>query len=1248
MKKIYLFLFVLLVGVFNAQVVNFLDANFKNKILSSNASNLVAKNLSGNYFAVDANSDNQISITEAQQVSYLDVSNSSIISVYGIDTFTNLYEFRCNNNSITSLDLTNVPNIKIINCQFNNLSYTFNVVSPIKLNIADNNISTLNIYGSTSLLTDLNISNNNFTNFDINYPNLVNFSANGNPMTQLSLQNASTNFVLSPISQVEQLYLSSGTSPASLTISNFPNLKYINGGATPVNGLVIENLPSLIYASISAPIKVTVKNINPNISTSGLSFNINEFHMEDVSNTTTVAFNNVRANTYHFNNLTSVNNLEFDIDENSTGIFFDNLPALNNLKIGSYYYSTNTCIPLDFSTIPSVKNIEINEIRYNLINLTNLNQLKKLSIYAESCNPSNSIVNVNNLAQIEELIIDDSLLKTINLSSLNSLKHVKLYDNASTEITMNSLPQLLSFYLDSNGGAGGNVINNLNFNNLPSLDSIELAQPFINAIHFSNLPNLKTFKTENPTSSPSNNIALAYNFSNLPLLNTIILNHSKINQLTFNNLPSLKNLTFNESFFGTNYLFENLPALESIAIERPSISSPGSSIDMNDVSFNNLPMLKSISLRDFYYLNSINFGNTKASLQNFSLLQNVAQYGSLSSLNFTDFPSLKNIDILSEISGIQLVNLPLLQKLHLQGTKFTTLGVSNLPQLSDFKLNSNNLTSGTFTINLSNVPILKKVDVNFNNNYLKKLDLSQVPQLEELYFVTTNYSSQFATIDNVNLKNGNSNLLVMDTSFIKNVCVDDDAERVLLQSLEPLLANTIFSPYCTLNPSGFNYFVNGLSTIDFNTNGCDTSDPKFPFLKYTVNSGAVLSSTTANNTGNYSIGLPQGNHTITPTLENPTYFNISPTSVTASFPSQTSPLNQNFCLTANGTHHDLEIVIVPITAAAPGFNAKYKIIYKNKGTSVQSGNISFNYNDNLMNYSTATVAPASQTTGNLSWNFSLLQPFETREILTTFTLNTPTATPPLNGGDILNFNSLIIGATDETPSDNNFALNQTVVNSFDPNDKTCLEGSSIATTKVGDYVHYLVRFENTGTANAQNIVVKDVIDTTKFDLSSLVALNGSHSFITRITNPNTVEFIFENIQLPFANATNDGYVLFKIKTKSTLVLGDSFSNTANIYFDYNAPIVTNTYSTSVQNSLATDETEISNEFSIFPNPVSDFVSFKSPERIQKIEIFDLSGRIICANAVQNNSSDLSILSKGNYIIKAYSKQKTYIKKLIKK
>jgi hypothetical protein len=35
-----------------------------------------------------------------------------------------------------------------------------------------------------------------------------------------------------------------------------------------------------------------------------------------------------------------------------------------------------------------------------------------------------------------------------------------------------------------------------------------------------------------------------------------------------------------------------------------------------------------------------------------------------------------------------------------------------------------------------------------------------------------------------------------------------------------------------------------------------------------------------------------------------------------------------------------------------------------------------------------------------------------------------------------------------------------------------------------------------------------------------------------------VEFIFQGIQLPFDDANNDGYVVFKIKSKNTLAIGD--------------------------------------------------------------------------------------------------------------
>ncbi|HOZ75249.1 MAG TPA: T9SS type A sorting domain-containing protein, partial [Flavobacterium sp.] len=224
-----------------------------------------------------------------------------------------------------------------------------------------------------------------------------------------------------------------------------------------------------------------------------------------------------------------------------------------------------------------------------------------------------------------------------------------------------------------------------------------------------------------------------------------------------------------------------------------------------------------------------------------------------------------------------------------------------------------------------------------------------------------------------------------------------------------------------------------------------------------------------------------------------------------------------------------------------------------------------------------------------------------------------------------------------------------VVNSFDPNDKTCLEGASITPEMAGKYVHYLIRFENTGTANAENIVVKDMIDTSKFDVDSLIPLNGSHEFVTR-TSGNKVEFIFENINLPFDDANNDGYVAFKIKTKPTLVLGDTFSNTASIYFDYNFPIVTEPAVTVIA-VLAKQDFVFDSYFRIYPNPASGILKIESKQNIevQSISIYNTLGQVVLVvpNAKATKVVDVSGLQTGNYFIKIHTDKGTSNAKFIK-
>lgn len=673
-------------------------------------------------------------------------------------------------------------------------------------------------------------------------------------------------------------------------------------------------------------------------------------------------------------------------------------------------------------------------------------------------------------------------------------------------------------------------------------------------------------------------------------------------------------------------------------------------------------------INQFANLTSLSvFGNALTNLQ-ISGLSNLivihAANNNLTTVSVDNLSSLENLTIANNhLTSFSVTNTPNLQTLSCSGNQLTSVDISNFPNLMTLECNNNLITSLILNNNNS------LLNIQATNNKLTTVAFEQAPNLSNLYLknnlFTTIDAGQLTGLNNFdfsdnpnlisfNIKNGKNNYaqgatpIFSNTPSLSYICADD-FEKAMIGALinwynQP---NVVINAYCSFTPGGNFYTIQGSTKYDINNNGCDVNDPAKAFQKFVITNTANSGNIITNASGNYSIPVQAGNHIITPVLENPTYFTISPTSVTASFPAQTSPLTQNFCLSANGAHNDLEVVIIPITAARPGFDAKYKIIYKNKGTTTQSGSLSFNYNDNLMNYLTASVIPASQSSGVLNWNFTNLAPLELKEITVSFTLNTPTQTPPLTAGDILHYTAQVNVATDETPLDNTFTLNQTVVNSFDPNDKTCLEGTTITQAKVGDYVHYLIRFENTGTANAQNIVVKDDIDISKYDISSLVAMNGSHNFITRITG-NTVEFIFENIQLPFDDANNDGYVSFKIKTKSTLNIGDSFSNKAGIYFDYNAPIITNNFTTTVQNTLAASEINKENKtVSIYPNPVKDVLNIQSKNEIVKAEIYDAAGRILISTSVKGNSVNVSELSKGNYIIKLFTKDKTFTQKFIK-
>ncbi|WP_185286841.1 DUF7619 domain-containing protein [Chryseobacterium indologenes] len=821
------------------------------------------------------------------------------------------------------------------------------------------------------------------------------------------------------------------------------------------------------------------------------------------------------------------------------------------------------------------------DVRSSLISdLSGLSHFTNLKILYAAENPYVSVDIA--LPNLEDLYLGGPNLNTINTLSSPNLKFLSIqkYDKTTLALHNNSIKGLVV--------TGGNNLQNIDLQNCTALKNLTLySGPAVKSIIGSNMPTLEAvFISNTPDLSH-------FDFKGSPNFRTISFNTTGLPLLDLTNYSTLENILANGNSFSSVKL-DGCTSLKQLNISNnhiPTISMVGT------------PALETLSLSN----------------------------NNLTSVPLDNHPNLWNIEMKNNlISNLVLPNLPALKVLSADSNQLTSLDISGAPNLDILTIGYNHLSS----LDVSSLINLTELKCEYNS--LTQLDLSNNKELSRI----TCHNNP--NLEKIFMKNGKVQpwyyLNLFPNSSLKYICCDEEEFNELSNyTITHGSPNTVINTYCSFTPGGTFYTIQGSTTYDSNNNGCDPNDPGKSFQRFTLTNGSVSGAIISGTSGNYSFPVQAGTHTITPVVENP-YFTITPASYTVNFPSQPSPVIKNFCLAANGTHNDLEIMLIPVTDAAPGFDAQYKIVYKNKGTASQSGNIAFNFNNNLMLYKSATIPPSSQSTGAVTWNFTNLLPFETKEITVTVKLNTPTQTPPLNGGDILHYAAQIIGATDETPADNNFELNQTVVNSFDPNHKTCLEGTSISQTQVGDYVHYLIRFENTGTANAKNIVVKDEIDIAKFDISSLIPMNGSHNFVTRITSPNVVEFIFENIQLPFDDANNDGYVSFKIKTKSTLTPGDSFSNTAKIYFDYNAPIITNTYTTTIATTLSTAEVKNRiDSVSIYPNPAKDILYIQSKNDVIKAEIYDSTGRLVISTGVSQKSVSISELPKGNYTIRLFTK-----------
>ena len=423
--------------------------------------------------------------------------------------------------------------------------------------------------------------------------------------------------------------------------------------------------------------------------------------------------------------------------------------------------------------------------------------------------------------------------------------------------------------------------------------------------------------------------------------------------------------------------------------------------------------------------------------------------------------------------------------------------------------------------------------------------------------------------------------------------------------------------------------VQGTSYVDQNGNGShDASEPLHPMCISVEPDGEWFYST-----GDPYINcLDLGSYTITAPAA-PPYHTLVPAS-------------HSFNITLPGdavTGKDFALVPTPgifdvaVDLWGPdgwiGNNSPMHITCSNIGTMPITPTIILSL-DPMANFVEADPSPTTSSAQGATWSLPVMQPGEVLQVdVTIFT--SITAVP---NGPMVHTVMVSTDEPDVNSSNNSDNMHRFAATSIDPNDKH-VSATSITPDDVADQLplEYEIRFQNTGTAPAVNIVVQDSVDA-DWDLGTFQMIGATHPY-TLWMSGDVLVWTFANIMLA-DSTTNEpeshGSIHYRITPKTSLGLGGQLTNRADIYFDYNEAVLTNTTVTTVELESGVREEIATTEMSVVPSPSSGLIYIRWAGAKDKttLIVVDALGREvhreIMSTLDHQQPVDLSALPPGSY------------------
>lgn len=359
--------------------------------------------------------------------------------------------------------------------------------------------------------------------------------------------------------------------------------------------------------------------------------------------------------------------------------------------------------------------------------------------------------------------------------------------------------------------------------------------------------------------------------------------------------------------------------------------------------------------------------------------------------------------------------------------------------------------------------------------------------------------------------------------------------------------------------------VSGVGFVDTNEDGVyQPGERRISYFKsHIVLNGDTLMTTSPNANGIFSVELAAGNYQCV-IQKVSDYFLPQVSEVSVAVNGLVAPDTIFIPFRETPQISDLLVYFVTSPFARPGFGYGFSASVKNRGTVAAGDSLRIVLDHRRTDVPTKPIGSFLRG-DTLIVPISPLQPGEDRMYDFGVSLAPP---PQLSIGDTLQFKAEVFPITnDVTPSNNQFTLKQLVTGSYDPNDKTESHAGVLTQEEIdrGEYLNYLIRFQNTGTDTAFTVVIRDTLEA-RLDVSSFEMIAASHDYNLSILNGNQLAWTFNNINLADSNVNepaSHGYVQFRIRPFPTLAPGDTIKNSASIYFDYNLPVLTNTEKTTL-------------------------------------------------------------------------------------